>query len=118
MPIPYNGKIIPHAKHLRTNATRHEKQLWYDFLAKYPIRFQRQKSIGNYIADFYCHAAKLIIELDGSQHYTPTAISHDQARTATLQKYGILVLRFTNKDIDKCFEQVCLKIDKTVRERI
>ncbi len=70
MSLKYNGKLIPRAKDLRKNATRQENHLWYDFLRTFPVRFQRQKAIDGFIADFYCHKARLIIELDGSQHYT------------------------------------------------
>ncbi len=70
MSLEYNKKLIPRAKELRKNMTKQENHLWYDFLRIYPVRFQRQKTIDNYIADFYCHKAKLIIELDGSQHFT------------------------------------------------
>ena len=69
--LGYNGKNITLAKNLRRNATPQEKHLWYDFLSKYKVRFQRQKAIGDFIADFYCHKARLVVEIDGSQHYTP-----------------------------------------------
>ena len=70
MSLSYKCDNIPLAKTLRKNATPQEKHLWYDFLSTYPVRFQRQKAIDNFIADFYCHEAKLVIEIDGSQHYT------------------------------------------------
>ena len=70
MSLDYNKKNIILAKNLRKNATPQENHLWYDFLSKYEIRFQRQKAIDNFIADFYCHKAKLVIEIDGSQHRT------------------------------------------------
>lgn len=70
------------------NATRQENHLWYDFLRGYPVRFQRQKTIGRFIADFYCHAAKRIIEVDGSQHGTEQGLARDRERTAYLEKYG------------------------------
>ena len=118
MSLKYNGEIIPFAKELRKNMTRQEKHLWYDFLADYPVRFQRQKTIDNFIADFYCHKARLVIELDGSQHYTPEGKSYDEARTEILERYGLQVLRFSNRDIDEKFEGVCCLIDKTIKERI
>ncbi len=68
MSLDYNEKNITLAKNLRKNATKQERHLWYDFLSSYPIRFQRQKAIDQFIADFYCHKAKLVIEIDGSQH--------------------------------------------------
>ena len=70
MSLPYNHKLIPRAKELRKDATEREKCLWYKYLSQYPIRFQRHKTIGRFIADFYCAKAKLAIELDGSQHFS------------------------------------------------
>ena len=118
MSLPYNHKLIPRAKELRTNATRQENHLWYDFLNKYPVRFQRQKTIGCYIADFYCARVKLVIELDGSQHYTEEGMAHDAGRTATLETFGITVIRFSNAQIDKEFHAVCAEIDRIVKGRI
>ena len=96
MPIMYNGKNITLAKSLRKNATPEEKHLWYDFLSTYKIRFQRQKAIDNFIADFYCHKARLVIEIDGSQHYTPDGKEKDCFRTEILEGYGLTIIRFTN----------------------
>ncbi len=118
MSLPYNGKLIPRAKRLRKDATPQEKRLWYEFLCKYPVRFQRQKVINAFIADFYCHEAKLIIELDGSQHYTEQGAAYDEERTAILEQYGLSVLRFSNRDIDVNFREVCIQIDDTVRRRL
>ena len=118
MSLKYNKDNIVLAKNLRKAATKQEKHLWYDFLANHPIRFQRQKAIGEYIADFYCHDAKLVIELDGSQHYTDKGLENDKLRTAELEKLGLLVLRFANENIDKGFDDVCSIIDKTVVERM
>ena len=115
MSLPYSKQLIPRAKDLRTNATRHEKHLWYDFLNDYPVRFQRQKTIGCFIADFYCARVKLVIELDGSQHFTEDGIAHDAARSAALEQYGITVLRFSNGEIDNHFEAVCRAIDVKVQ---
>ena len=98
--------------------TRQEKHLWYDFLRYYPIKIYKQRIIDNFIADFYCHQARLVIELDGSQHYTVQGKAHDEARTEILERYGLHVLRFSNKDVDDNFEGVCYMIDKTIRERI
>jgi len=64
----YNQNLIPRAREMRKHAKPQERKLWYDFLSKLPVRCQRQKIIGSYIADFYCPAAKLIIELDGAHH--------------------------------------------------
>ena len=116
--LTYNKKLIPYAKELRHNMTKQEKHLWYDFLCNYPIRFQRQKTIDNYIADFYCSKAKLIIELDGSQHYTEEGEEYDQIRTDILERYGLEVIRFSNADVDKNFVGVCEAIDEKVKQRI
>ena len=118
MPFRYEQKLISYAKELRKNATKQEKQLWYDFLKKYPIRFQRQKAIDKFIVDFYCHKAKLIIEIDGSQHYTDEGIAYDEERTRFLKKYNLEVLRFSNFDIDRNFAGVCMMIDETVKIRL
>ena len=118
MRLPYNKNLIPFAKSLRKNATPQENHLWYDFLRSYTPRFQRQKTIGQFIADFYCEKARLVIELDGSQHFTSEGITHDAARTAAIETVGVAVLRFTNRDIDSAFKAVCTKIDAVVRARI
>lgn len=89
--------------------------MWYDFLSKYKIRFQRQKAIGNFIADFYCHKAKLIIEIDGSQHYTEKGMQKDEYRTEILEGYNLKVVRFTNRQIDTNFYAVCEYIDTVVK---
>ena len=80
----YNKENIPLAKTLRKNMTPWERKLWYDFLRYYPVRFQRQKAIGNYIADFYCAKARLVIELDGGGHYTAELAKKDEMRTKDL----------------------------------
>lgn len=118
MSLKYNGKLIPRAKELRFNMTKQEKHLWYDFLSLYPVRFQRQKTIDNFIVDFYCHAAKLVIELDGSQHFEKDAKIYDAERTKVLENYCLEVIRFTNSDVDRNFYGVCTAIDKKVKERL
>ena len=118
MSLKYNGQNIAFAKGLRKNATPQENHLWYDFLSKYETRFQRQKAIDNFIADFYCHKAKLVIEIDGSQHYTEEGKSSDEFRTYVLESYGLKVIRFTNAQIDKNFRGVCEYIDKIVKQEI
>ena len=118
MPLPYNGNNIPLAKGLRRNATKQENHLWYDFLSTYTIRFQRQKAIDNFIADFYCHQAKLIIEIDGSQHYTSEGKAKDDFRTEILEGYDLKIIRFTNHQIDTNFRDVCEYIDKIVKSSL
>lgn len=92
-----------------------ERKLWYDFLREYPIRFQRQKPLGNYIVDFYCAKACLVIELDGSQHYNRNERIKDRIRTETLQEFNLTVLRIPNNDIDENFEGVCEYIDTFIK---
>ncbi len=116
MSIQYNNKNIRLAKNLRKNATPQEKHLWYDFLSNYEIRFQRQKAIDNFIADFYCHKARLIIEIDGSQHFTEQGTRQDEFRTEILEGYGLKVIRFTNQQVDTNFIGVCEYIDIVVKE--
>ena len=70
--------------------------LWYDFLRSYPIKIYEQRIIGRFVVDFYCHKAKLVIELDGSQHYTDDGIAYDAERTALLNSYELHVIRFSN----------------------
>lgn len=118
MRIKYNHKNIILARNLRKNATPEENNLWYDFLSSYSIRFQRQKSIDNFISDFYCHDAKLIIEIDGAQHFTPEGKHRDSLRTEVLEKYGLKVIRFTNSDIRDNFDGVCKFIEKIIKEQI
>lgn len=115
MSLDYKKKNITLAKNLRKNATPQEKHLWYDFLSRYEIRFQRQKAIDNFIADFYCHKANLVIEIDGSQHYTQTGIQNDEFRTEILEGYNLKVIRFTNHQIDTNFYAVCEYIDQVVK---
>ena len=118
MRLPYNKNLIPLAKSLRKHATPQENHLWHDFLRSYTPRFQRQKTIGQFIADFYCEKARLVIELDGSQHFTPEGHTYDEARTAAIETAHVEVLRFTNRDIDSSFRAVCTQIDAAVHERL
>lgn len=116
MSLPYNKSLITRAKQLRKDATHQENHLWYDFLRSYPVKFQRQKTIDNFIVDFYCHKAKLVIELDGSHHYTQQNIEYDKERTVILEKYNLTVIRFSNYEVDNYFYDVCEKIDNVVNE--
>lgn len=112
----YNKSNIPLAKTLRKNPTPWERKLWFNFLRSYSIRFQRQKAIGEYIVDFYCAKAGLIIELDGGGHYKSEQAEKDRIRSEKLMEAGLTVLRFTNTDIDRNFNGVCEVIDKKVKE--
>ena len=116
MSLDYNEKNISLAQNLRKNATPQENRLWYDFLSEYGVRFQRQKAIDNFIADFYCHKAKLVIEIDGSQHYTEQGIQKDEFRTEKLEGYDLKVIRFTNDEINTRFRDVCEYIDGVVKD--
>ena len=118
MSLQYNSNNIKFAKALRKESTPQEKRLWYDFLSSYSVRFQRQKSIDNFIADFYCHRARLIIEIDGSQHYTEEGKQKDEFRTEILEDYDLKVIRFTNFQIDSNFRGVCMYIDMIVNESL
>ena len=111
----YNKKNIPLAKTLRKNMTPWERKLWYEFLRGYPVRFQRQKSIGNYIVDFYCAKAQLAVELDGGGHYSAEQKAADAVRTQALNNLNVRVLRVCNKDIDRNFPGVCEYIDEVVQ---
>jgi very-short-patch-repair endonuclease len=93
-------------------------KLWYDFLAKYSVRFQRQKAIDNFIADFYCAKAKLVVELDGGGHYQEAQEQYDEKRTEILHTYGLNVIRFSNTDVDHNFCGVCTTIDIAVKQSL
>ena len=114
----HNKNIVPAAKMLRKNMTKEERHLWYDFLRGYPVRFLRQKVLGKYIVDFYCAQAKLVIELDGSQHYENDALIYDQERTEFLEQYGLAVLRIPNNEIKQNFRGVCEYIDHWVKQSL
>lgn len=111
----YNSNLISNARALRNNMTKEEKHLWYDFLKSYPIPFSRQKVLGKYIADFYCCKAKLVIELDGSQHFEERGIAYDEQRTEYLKQYGLTVIRIANNIVNQKFKDVCEFIDNYVQ---
>ena len=114
----HNPSLTANAKALRKNMTKEERHLWYDFLKDYPVRFLRQKVIDKYIVDFYCHDARLIVEMDGSQHYENTGIHSDQIRTQILEKRDLLVLRIPNNAVNQNFAGVCEYIDSIAKQRI
>ena len=117
MSIPKDNSMLEKAKSLRREMTAQERKLWYMFLKTYPVKFYKQRIIGGYIVDFYCAPAKLVIELDGSQHYEEKGIEHDRKRTEFLRSLGLEVLRFSNTDINVRFKSVCEMIDNTIRAR-
>jgi very-short-patch-repair endonuclease len=114
----YNRANIPLAKTLGKNMTPWERRLWYQFLRYYPIRFQMQKAIGNYIADFYCAKARLVIELDGGGHYTNEQMEKDNIRAKELERMNLTVLKICNLDIDRNFGGVCEYIDLAVKKSL
>ena len=118
MEYKQNPKLVSNARNLRKNMTKEERHLWYDFLKDYPVRFYRQKILGRYIVDFYCADAKLVIELDGSQHYDPNEIKRDKERTAFLEQYGLTVLRIPNNEVIRNFRGACEYIDDYVKKAI
>ena len=118
MPRFYNGSLQPNARHLRKAMTPWERKLWYLFLRTYPVRYYRQRIIGDSIVDFCCPGAKLIIELDGSQHFAPDVLETDSARSSVLESRGYSILRFPNIEIDRHFAVVCETIDRETRKRI
>lgn len=88
------------------------------FLRKYPVKFYRQRVVDHFVTDFYCSKAKLVIELDGGQHFQAEQKAYDAERTRVLELYGLMVLRFSNGDSEKNFEGVCKEIDAVVRKRL
>ena len=114
----YNSDLMPNARSLRRKMTPQETMLWYGFLKQYPVRIYRQRVIDQFIADFYCSRAKLVIELDGGQHYTADGLAWDQERTEILKTLGIKVLRFSNIQIEQNFKGVCRAVDTEIKLRI
>jgi len=108
-------RLTPRAREMRKNATMQENHLWYDYLHTYPIRFHRQFIIWEYIADFCCPKAKIVVELDGRQHAEQCQKEYDQERDAYLRGLGFDVLRFANDEVDYQFECVCCTIDEAVK---
>ena len=111
-------KLRQRSQILRKTMTKEERHLWHDFLRGYAVQFKRQYPIGCYITDFYCYRARLVVELDGSQHCDPQEMEYDRNRTAFLQQQGLMVLRVSNRDVSERFRSVCEYIDRTVQERM
>jgi very-short-patch-repair endonuclease len=93
---------------MRREMTLAEKKLWYGFLRTFKYRVLRQRPIDHYIADFYCAKLKLVIELDG-KHHLATA-EYDKNRSEILQLYGLRILRFSNEQLFKDYDNVCKQI--------
>ena len=98
--------------------TAEERHLWYDFLKSYPVKIMKQKPIGNYIVDFFCESAKLVIEIDGSQHFEEEGQAADAVRTAYLESLGLMVVRYSNREINREFRAVCENLDRLIQECI
>lgn len=118
MQSKHNHQLVPLEKQLRKEMTKEERHLWYDFLRSYPVRFSRQKVLGNYIVDFFSAEARLVIELDGSQHYDEENQRKDSERTAFLKSYGLAVIRLPNNEINQNFHGVCEYIDGAVKQSL
>ena len=114
----HNTELTQLAKRLRKNMTDEERHLWYDFLCSYPLRFLRQKVIDNYIVDFYCHQARLVIEIDGSQHYEDIGLLKDRIRTEKIESRNLTVIRIPNNDVKQHFRGVCEYIDLCVQQNM
>ena len=112
--IPYNKKLVSNARSLRKNMTPEEKHLWYDFLKRLPCNVRRQHNIGNYIVDFYIAEKKIVIEIDGVQHWTTEHRSADEVRDRDLLSWGIKVLRYSNDSLRNNFSGVTVDILKNL----
>jgi len=112
----HNQKLRPFSRKLRCEMTKEERHLWYDFLKDLSVTVNRQKVLGGYIADFYIASRKIVIELDGSQHYTEPGKVTDQDRDAWMCDKGITVLRYTNLQIQRDFEAVCSDILQKLKD--
>ena len=110
--------MLANARALRKNMTPWERKLWYLFLRNYPVKIYKQHIIGPYIVDFYCPKARLVIELDGSQHFMPEGMDADRQRDTAMTAHGFTVLRIPNIDIDRCFQAVCETIHRKIQSHI
>ena len=115
--VPYNLSLKATARTLRRGSTPAERKLWYEFLRDLPEKFTRQKPLGGYIADFYCSRLRLVIEIDGDSHFTEGGQAYDAARSATLARLNLEVLRFTNAEVMGDFEGVCSRIQQATAEK-
>ena len=106
----YNSKLSSNARRLRREMTKEERHLWYDFLKSLSVTVHRQKILGNHIVDFYIASAKIVIELDGSQHYEDIGRKKDEERDAYLESIGCKILRYSNAEVNQQFQSVCQDI--------
>ena len=118
MEYKHNKELTENAKFLRNNMTKEEKHLWYDYLKKCPVRFSRQKVLGKYIADFYSAEAKIVIELDGVQHFEKENRIYDEKRTEFLEQYDLKIIRIPNGEINTNFEGICRYLNKQIEQSL
>ena len=118
MKVTYDSKLKEYARHLRNNSTNAEIKLWMQLKGKQMqgYDFHRQKPIGNYIADFFCNKLRLVIEIDGSTHDFDEVQQKDRNKQDFLNKLGITVLRFTNKEVMTSVFQVVQTIEDYIGE--
>ena len=105
-PLPINPELKGYAVEMRKNMTDEEKKVWYQILKGRVPKFHRQRIIGNYIVDFFCPKLKLIIEIDGYQHFYEENKEYDNKRTEYFEKLGLYVLRFENTEVNKDIENI------------
>lgn len=117
MPVQKNNQMLSRARELRRDMTPQERKLWYLFLRKYPVKIYKQRIIDSFIVDFYCASAKLVVEIDGSQHYTEQGQEYDAQRSVCLARYDLQVIRFSNADVDNRFDAVCRAIHEAIQNR-
>ncbi len=117
-PVKKNYKYLTRAKELRRDMTPQERKLWYMFLREYPTKIYKQRIIESFIADFYCASARLVIEIDGNQHYTEDGKAYDRDRSSIIKRNHLQVIRFTNDQVDWEFEKVCRIIDGVIKKRV
>ena len=117
---PYNKNLKQPSRDLRNNMTDAEQLLWQRLRRKQilGLQFYRQKPVLNFIVDFYCPAASLVIECDGGQHYTAEGLEADRARDQALAQLGLNVLRFDNRQILTEIDGVIELIFQTAQSRI
>ncbi len=110
--------IFERARKMRRHQTEAEIKLWEILQNKkmMGLRFKRQHPISNYIADFYCHKIKLVVEVDGKIHFTQERKEYDSNRTAEMERLGIEVMRFTNTQVLEHLDEVSAKIEAKCRE--
>lgn len=118
--LNYKTSHTPRARKLRRKMTPAERKIWTELLRKdtlFGYRFLRQKPIDNYIADFYCSALLLVVEIDGKHHLAEKTKKYDEARTKVLNEYGIEVIRFSNEQVLNHFADVEALLREVVLRR-